>query len=85
MKKELAKLLTELKEDGMTIVIVSHELEFCAHVSDRCSMFFDGQLLATQQPRPFFASNRFYTTAAHRLTYPHIDNAITFEDVASRC
>ena len=85
MKKELAKLLTELKEDGMTIVIVSHELEFCAHVSDRCSMFFDGQLLATQQPRTFFASNRFYTTAAHRLTYPHIDNAITFEDVASRC
>lgn len=85
MKQELVALLKELQQEGQTIVIVSHELEFCADVSDRCGMFFDGQLLATQQPRTFFASNRFYTTAAHRLTYPHIENAVTYKDVKSRC
>lgn len=85
MKKELIVLLKELQQQGQTIVLVSHDLEFCAAVSERCAMFFDGQLLAIQAPRPFFASNRFYTTAAHRLTYPHLENAITFEDVMSRC
>lgn len=85
MKQELISLVKQLKENGQTIVIVSHDLEFCAAISDRCSMFFDGQLLATQTPRNFFASNRFYTTAAHRLSYPHLENAITFEDVLSRC
>lgn len=85
MKQQLVQVLKELQQEGHTIVIVSHELEFCADVSDRCSMFFDGQLLATQPPRAFFASNRFYTTAAHRLTYPHIENAVTYKDVKSRC
>ena len=80
-KETFARILADLKKQGITIVMVSHDVEFCARYADVVSMFFDGQILTTDTPRRFFGSNSFYTTAAHRMSRHIFEGAVTAEDV----
>jgi len=80
-KEKLADILCKLKEQGITIVMVSHDVEFCARYADLVSMFFDGQFLTTDIPRRFFGNNSFYTTAANRMSRHVFHQAVTAEDV----
>ena len=80
-KETLTKILCKLKERGVTIVMVSHDVEFCAKYVDMVSMFFDGQILTTDTPRRFFGNNSFYTTAANRMSRHVFDLTVTAEDV----
>ena len=84
-KVQLAEILCKLKRQGITVVLVSHDVEFCARYADAVSMFFDGQVLTTAAPRPFFGSNSFYTTAANRMSRHLFSLAVTAEDVAELC
>ncbi len=84
-KEKLAGILCKLKEQGITVIMVSHDVEFCARYADRVSMFFDGQVLTTDTPRRFFGSNSFYTTAANRMSRHVFLQAVTAEDVAELC
>lgn len=81
-KQSFAALLKKLCRGGMTVVMVSHDIEFCAEHADLVGMFFDGQLLTTDTPRRFFGSNSFYTTAANRMSRGIFQNAVTAADVA---
>ena len=84
-KEKLAAILCKLKEQGITIVMVSHDVEFCARYADMVSMFFDGQILTTDTPRRFFGNNSFYTTAANRMSRHVFSMAVTAEDVVQLC
>ena len=81
-KEALAEILCKLKKQGITIVMVSHDVEFCAKHADLVSMFFDGQILTTDDPRRFFGANSFYTTAANRMSRHVFTQAVTAQDVA---
>ena len=80
-KERLAGILAQLKQRGIAIVLVSHDVEFCARYADFVSMFFDGQILTTESPRRFFGGNSFYTTAANRMSRHVFSMAVTGEDV----
>lgn len=80
-KAEFAQILLQLRKQGMTIVMVSHDVEFCARYADYVSMFFDGQILTTDTPRRFFGQNSFYTSAANRMSRCVFQNAVSCEDV----
>ena len=82
-KSAFAEILASLKARGITIVMVSHDVEFCARYADLVSMFFDGQILTTDTPRRFFGSNCFYTTAANRMSRHIFSMAVTAEDVTA--
>ncbi len=84
-KEKLADILCKLKDQGITIVMVSHDVEFCARYADMVSMFFDGQMLTTDTPRRFFGNNSFYTTAANRMSRHVFSMAVTAEDVVALC
>ena len=84
-KEKLAGILCKLKGQGITIVMVSHDVEFCAKHADWVSMFFDGQILTTDTPRRFFGNNSFYTTAANRMSRHVFSMAVTAEDVVALC
>lgn len=81
-KKKFAGILKRLRETGITVVMVSHDVEFCAEYADLVSMFFDGQVVTTDTPRRFFGQNSFYTTAANRMSRCVFHNAVTAGDVA---
>ena len=84
-KETLAEILCKLKKRGVTILMVSHDVEFCARYADMVSMFFDGQMLTTDTPRRFFGGNSFYTTAANRMSRHVFSMAVTAEDVIGLC
>ena len=84
-KEKLADILCKLKDQGITIVMVSHDVEFCAKYADMVSMFFDGQILTTDTPCRFFGNNSFYTTAANRMSRHVFSMAVTAEDVVELC
>lgn len=79
-KEKFASILCKLKNQGITILMVSHDVEFCAKHADLVSMFFDGQFLTTDTTRRFFSANSFYTTAANRMSRCVFQNAVTAED-----
>ena len=83
-KETLADILCKLKEQGVTVLMVSHDVEFCARYADLVSMFFDGTLLTTDNPRRFFGGNSFYTTAANRMSRHVMTNAVTAEHIIAR-
>ena len=80
-KLKFAQILNQLKAQGITIVMVSHDVEFCADHADLVGMFFDGQLVTTDTPHRFFGQNSFYTTAANRMSRCVFRNAVTAGDV----
>ena len=80
-KQKLLGILQQLRAKGVTIVMVSHDVEFCASAADLVSLFFDGQILTTNTPRRFFGANNFYTTAANRMSRHLFPQAVTAEDV----
>lgn len=80
-KNQFKSMLEKLQDQGITIVIVTHDIEFAARVSSRCGMLFDGSILTVDHPRNFFSSHNFYTTAANRISRHMYDRAITEEDV----
>ena len=84
-KEKLAALLRSLTARGTTVLMVSHDIEFCASYADRCALFFDGDAVTTNPPRRFFASNSFYTTAANRISRGLFENAVTVEEVVELC
>ena len=84
-KQKFAQIMEELKTRGVTILMVSHDVEFCARYADLVSMFFDGGIVTTNTPNRFFSQNSFYTTAANRMSRHVFTNAITNEDVITLC
>ncbi|HZK02712.1 MAG TPA: energy-coupling factor transporter ATPase [Anaerovoracaceae bacterium] len=84
-KQKLAMIINRLLDRGVTIIMVSHDIEFCGSHGDICAMFFDGNIVTTNTPNRFFSGNSFYTTAANRMSRHIFNNAVTVEDVASLC
>ncbi len=82
LKRELGNILMQLKQQGKTIVIVSHDIEFCATHADRCAMLFDGKIVSQGTARELFSRNRFYTTACSKMSNGYFEKVITPEDVA---
>jgi len=84
-KQKLAKILKQLVDEGVTIIMVSHDIEFCGNYGDLCAMFFDGNVITTNTPNQFFSGNSFYTTAANRMSRHLFENAVTVQDVVTLC
>ncbi|MEG2199051.1 MAG: ATP-binding cassette domain-containing protein [Anaerovorax sp.] len=80
-KEKLAEIFGRLQMAGTTIVMVSHDIEFCASYADRCAMFFDGGITSIDEPRAFFCGKSFYTTAANRMARRVLPRAVLAEDV----
>ena len=81
-KVHFAEILGKLTEDGKSVIMVSHDAEFCAEVSDRCAMFFGGVIVSQSTPSEFFNSTNYYTTAAARITRGILPCATVREVVA---
>lgn len=85
LKQQFCEIIAELKKEGRTVVIVTHDLEFAARVSDRCGLLFSGEIVSIQSSNSFFSGNKFYTTSAHRISSGIFSNAVLCEEVVELC
>ena len=84
-KQAFALILRTLLARGVSLLMVSHDVEFCARYAHRCALFFDGSVVTEASPRAFFSGNSFYTTAANRMARSLEPQAVTAEDVMAVC
>ena len=84
-KAELGAILKKLNADGVSILTVTHDLDFAASFADRCAMMFDGRVISADEPHRFFSGNRYYTTDANRIAGNWFPDAITCEEVVRKC
>lgn len=80
-KYKFASVLKKLLNRGVTIVMVSHDIEFCAKYADRCAMLFNGEIISENTAHEFFKNNSFYTTSISRMAKTTISDAVTDDDV----
>ena len=85
LKQELAGILKKLTAEGITILMVTHDLEFAASYADRCALLFDGRITSEEEPHVFFSGNRFYTTTAGLISEGYLPEAITCGEVIAGC
>jgi general L-amino acid transport system ATP-binding protein len=55
MVKEVLDTMVELANDGITMLVVSHEMGFARQVADRIIFMDDGQIVEINEPKTFFA------------------------------
>ena len=80
-KQIFAAILRKMTEAGAAVIIVSHDIEFCAEYADRCALFFDGNIVTENTPKEFFGGNSFYTTSANRMARYILPEAVTAGDI----
>ena len=51
---EVLSVMRDLAKDGMTMVVVTHEMNFARRVADRVEFMADGQILEEGDPNEFF-------------------------------
>lgn len=84
-KQQLGALLRSLAADGTAVVLVSHDIEFCAQWATRAALLFDGTVTAEGVPSRLFSQAAFYTTAASRISRPFFPNVVTVDEVVRAC
>ena len=80
-KKYLAEILKKLKASGITIVTVTHDVEFAAMCADRCALFFKGSIASEGDVHSFFVNNNFYTTYTCRMSRGICDGPVTVDEI----
>lgn len=84
-KKRLGELLVGLSQKKVTILMVSHDIEFCAKYATKIGLFFDGNIASMQDTKEFFVENHFYTTAANRMCRNYFPDVVTVQDAIRVC
>lgn len=84
-KVRFATILKKLLRQGVSILMVSHDVVFCAEYAHRCGLFFDGSIVTEGTPRDFFSGNSFYTTPANRMARHLLPEAVTVSQVIACC
>ena len=84
-QKAVLEALQQLKVQGGTMLLVTHDVEFAARCADRCALFFRGEIVSEDAPARFFDENNFYTTSANRICRGWYQGIATVEDAAELC
>ena len=62
MINEVLEVMTDLAREGMTMIVVSHEMGFARRVAHRVVFMDEGQVIEEGTPETFFANPRFDRT-----------------------
>ena len=84
-KKTLQSIIKDLQSEGLTLILVTHDIEFAAATSDRVGLFFDRELISVDTPTEFFSNNNYYTTVASRMSRHLCKHTITDEEIIEVC
>lgn len=83
LKKRLGTVLKTLSQNGVAVLLVSHDTDFCAEYADMCGVFFDGTIISKDVPQRFFSDSSFCSTNAARIAKNIVPNAVTVDEILS--
>jgi energy-coupling factor transport system ATP-binding protein len=80
LKNELGTLLQEQNQQGLTTVLVTHDVEFAAEYARQVAVMFDGRIVAAGSKYQVLAGSAFYSPQIARLFNDIADNVLTVGD-----
>ncbi|MGN0318343.1 MAG: ABC transporter ATP-binding protein [Lachnospira sp.] len=80
-KKELGNWLTGEQFAGMTVVIVTHDVDFAAEFAEYCGLLFNGDVVSMMSANLFFSGNMFFTTNVNRIMREYFPTCVSIKDV----
>lgn len=82
-KHKFSAMLDKIKQSGKTVILVSHDMDFCAETADVCALLFDGQISVCLPPAEFFAASEFFTTDSAKIAAGVCENVYTADRLIS--
>ena len=67
LKSQLGRLLVRLNQEGIAIILVTHDLEFATEFCSRYMLLFDGEIVSAGTRDEVLADGIFYTTVANKI------------------
>lgn len=80
-KGALARILRQLCQEGLAVIMVTHDLEFAAAHAAQCGLLFQGELSAVMPTGQFFAGKHFYTTTINKVFGQWLPQAVKASDI----
>lgn len=80
LKNGLAELIRELAGDGMSIMLVTHDVEFAALAADRVILLSDGRIAASGGKSNVLSDSLYYAPQVNRLFRGISGDVMTVED-----
>lgn len=77
-KKKLGDILNHLKEQGRTIIMVSHDIDYVAEYSDNIILLLNGEIIDKGKTRDILSEGIYYTSTVNRL----YSGAFTLEELS---
>jgi energy-coupling factor transport system ATP-binding protein len=84
LKAVLGDVLQKLAEEGVTIILVTHDVEFAAEYADRTVMLFDGQIACDGPKHAVLGSSMFYSPQIGRLFRGYDDSVLTLREAVQK-
>lgn len=83
-KTILAEHLKKLHQSGITILMVTHDLEFAAQYGKQGMMLFDGDLTGNMPMKQLLSENFFYTTPISKVMRGIVEQPVICEEEVSK-
>ena len=80
LKAGLGALLQALNRQGLTIMMVTHDVEFAAEYAGRALMMFDGRIVSDGSARQVLGNSLFYAPQLARLFKGFRDDVLTMTE-----
>ncbi len=78
-KQGLIALLQEWRQDGMAVIVVTHDVELAASIADRVILMSQGEIIADGEPAEVLGASPLFAPQVARL-FPDM-GWLTAEDV----
>lgn len=79
LKLQLGKLLSKLNREGVTIMLVTHDIEFASEFCSRYILLFSGEIVSSGSREEVMKDGIFYTTAANKIFRGIAPDIYTFD------
>lgn len=83
-KEKLSYIINHLKSKGITLVMVSHDMDFIAQNTDYCYFLFNHAIAFEGETNKFIINNKFYTTNIHNIVKKRLPNTINLKDIVDK-
>ncbi len=81
-KEVLARILRDLRDQGRTVILTTHDVELAAHLTDRVILLGDGEVIADGPAREVMTNSLVFSSQISKLFRD--PTLLTVEDVAQR-
>ncbi|WZL72247.1 ABC transporter ATP-binding protein [Clostridiaceae bacterium 35-E11] len=83
LKEELGEIITDIKRQGNTVILVTHDVEFVGKFCDRVGLLFDGSIAQIGSKYDVLTSGIHYATQMNKLFRDYVEKVLTIEEALS--